>query len=130
MRKVWISASLSRAAKPRTQDEMVGIRGLGLFLVAWFGLLAGAGSIHEASSFVHRDQRSMPASGKSGFALGSVAGWLWSSDATKILRAEAVGSSALRRLQSLVGLVAVLALARFGATPNQSFNGTGLQPAR
>jgi hypothetical protein len=130
MRAVWISARLARAAKPLTQDEVTEIRGLGLFLVAWSGLLVGAGSIHEASSFVHRDQRSMPVSLKSGFALGPVAGWSWSSDATKIQRAEAVGSSALLRLQSLVGLVMLLALACFVATPNQSFNGTGLRPAR
>lgn len=125
MRAVWISANSARAAKPlTTEDEVAGIRGFGLFFVSRSGLFSGFGSIHEASFFGHRSQRSMPASSKFGFALRSVAGWSLSSNVAKIQKPEAVLSSTLLWLQSALGLVALHASACFGAPPNQSFNGT------
>ena len=112
MRGVWISVNLALEAKPLTNNEVAGIRGFGLFLVAWSGLLAGAGSVYEASSFVSRGFRSMPTSLKSGFVLGSVAGWSWSSDGTKIQRVRRAVSSALPWVQSWFGGVASVCLLR------------------
>ena len=131
MRAVWISANSVRAAKPlTTEDEVAGIRGFGLFFVFRSGLFAGFGSIHEARSFSRRNQRSIPTAERVGFALRSVAGWSLPSNAAKIQRAEAVVSGALLRFQISLGWGALLASACFGAPPNQSFNGTGFQPAR
>ena len=85
----------------------------------------------EASVFLgFRSDGSTPPLVKLGFALRSSMGWLRSSNVSKIQKIELAGSTEQLSFQSFGGWVALLASACFGATPNPSFNGTGLRPAR